>query len=119
MSRQITSKQVAQESIAHFGNAFEALVDTIELLWQEQERNKKLKPPISPRGTYVSRSTYQKVVEENKKLKQNIRTLLDDGHPDFLEVWVRWTDHFEKDTQFNQDLREILSHVSPQSPKTS
>lgn len=68
------------------------------------------------RGSYVSRSTYQKVVEENKKLKADIRTLvLEEDFSGQWEVWSRWYEHFEKQAQFNQDLREILSHVSPQS----
>jgi hypothetical protein len=80
-----------------------------------------------PKGAYVSRSTYQKVVEENKRLLADIKVLAMDWDKHttveqrnlYYTTVSRWQQHFQKNEQFNQDLREILSHVSPQSPKTS
>jgi hypothetical protein len=36
------TKQVAQETVAHFGNAMDALEDTIRLLWIEQDKVRAL-----------------------------------------------------------------------------
>jgi hypothetical protein len=65
------------------------------------------------KGKYVSRSTYQKVVEENKKLKQDLKliTTLPMHHPARIAVHKRWSEHFTKQEQFNRDLRDILIHA--------
>jgi hypothetical protein len=88
-------------------------------------------------GKYVSRSTYQKVVEENKRLKQDIKDLTTRHYKDarWLEVYTRWWRHFKKEHDFMDTLRAIFdpasplyggghlpdenNRVSPQSPKTS
>jgi hypothetical protein len=69
------------------------------------------------KGKYVSRSTYQKVAEENKKLKQDILALLDEGHPDHLEVWGRWISHFNAKAEQNALMDLVLKAADKVHPK--
>ena len=69
------------------------------------------------KGTYVSRSTYQKVVEENKRLRADIRALVDGDITQVYEVMTRWHKHFQAQKQFTADLREILTLGREQSQK--
>ncbi len=62
------------------------------------------------KGTYVSRSTYQKLKEENKKLLSDIRILTESGFPsaDKIMTLAKWRKKFEEDREFYVMLKEVL-----------
>lgn len=63
------------------------------------------------RGTYVNRSTYQKLAEENKKLKADLRTLVilkAGGSKNFMEVYEKWSQYFRKQKHSTESIREII-----------
>lgn len=73
------------------------------------------------RGTYVSRSTYQKVVEENKQLKRDIRVLilcpestLYEAFEEWEKVYLKWENYFKKNEEFNNMLIEVLTEAQRQ-----
>ena len=56
----------------------------------------------------IKRSVYQKVVEENKKLRNDIKSLVGMNSPeDESRAWSEWRDHFEKIEKFKSMLKEI------------
>lgn len=56
----------------------------------------------------VSRSTYQKCAEENKRLKKDIEALvMIDSKEETKEVFVRWREHFKSQRQFNALMRTV------------
>lgn len=61
------------------------------------------------RGTYVKRSTYQKVCEENKKLIADLKTICCSGDAvTSVDTELKWRKHFEEEEKFNSLLREVL-----------
>jgi hypothetical protein len=65
------------------------------------------------KGKYVSRSAYQKLAEENKKLKDDIRILVS-GSPEMKElVRSKWEKIFTEAVKFNYWLKEIALAVLP------
>lgn len=67
----------------------------------------------------VSRSIYQKVVEENKRLKADIKALVNyDQDPDkYIETFLKWKKHFKKQHQFNCFMREAAIQYLEQHPE--
>lgn len=56
----------------------------------------------------VSRSTYQKCAEENKRLKKDIEALvMIDSKEETKKVFVRWREHFKSQRQFNALMRTV------------
>ena len=73
-----------------------------------------------PIGTYVKRSTYQKVCEENKKLKADIYMLV--GMPLKLagqEVFNKWKEHFKKDREFKRIMKELANEWFDKNPQAT
>jgi hypothetical protein len=65
------------------------------------------------KGKYVSRSAYQTLAEENKKLKEDIRILVN-GSPEMKElVRSKWDKIFTEAMKFNYWLKEIVLTVTP------
>jgi hypothetical protein len=54
----------------------------------------------------VSRSVYQKLAEENKRLKADIYSLVMDD--DFEAVFDRWKKHFDQKAAIDKAMRDIL-----------
>lgn len=56
----------------------------------------------------VSRSTYQKVVEENKRLLSDIKLLVKDGIPSYDQIrcMKKWREKFSKEKEFHDMLRK-------------
>lgn len=56
----------------------------------------------------VNRSTYQKVVEENKRLLADIKLLVEDGLPSSEKILCigKWRDKFKKEKEFNDLMRQ-------------
>ena len=64
---------------------------------------------MEERGKYVSRSVYQKVVEENRKLLKDIRALVDNSLTiESINVRRKWCDKFQKDREFVNLISESL-----------
>lgn len=60
------------------------------------------------KGTYVRRSVYQKVVEENKKLLNDIRILTGDLTTKSVMLGAEWKERFRKDSELKDFIREII-----------
>jgi len=56
----------------------------------------------------VSRSVYQKLAEENKRLKADIYVLAMGGAADFAEVITRWKKHFYQKKAIDEAMRELF-----------
>ena len=74
-------------------------------------------------GTYVTRSTYQKVCEENKRLKADIYALVMANFEDEvsevlgIEVMDRWRDKFEKDKEFEKLMKDFAVQYFKDNPE--
>lgn len=62
------------------------------------------------RGKYVSRSTYQKLAEQNKKLINDIRILTQEGFPSANKILTikKWRETFEKENELYNLLKTFL-----------
>lgn len=65
----------------------------------------------------VSRAVYQKLAEENKRLLNDIRTLVE-LKPSFNQAMVRskWQEQFERDKQFRLLLKHSLNEYYKKHP---
>lgn len=66
------------------------------------------------KGTYVLRSTYQKLFEENKKLKEDIRTLSEEGIPSAQKILTlnKWRKHFRHEKAFEVQLNKFFAQIA-------
>jgi hypothetical protein len=66
----------------------------------------------------VSRSVYQKLKEENKRLLDDIR-ILTDPIPDekFMPVLVKWRKKFQEESELNKMLHEIAVQYLKDHPE--
>lgn len=66
----------------------------------------------------VSRSVYQKLKEENKRLLADI-LVLTDPMPDekFMPVLKRWRKHFQEQREFDQMLKEVVAEYIKEHPE--
>jgi hypothetical protein len=57
----------------------------------------------------VSRSTYQKVCEENKRLKADIKKLVMsyESAPEYLETLLKYRNIFREEKQFNAMMKDF------------
>lgn len=57
----------------------------------------------------VSRSTYQKVVEENKRLISDIKLLVEDGLPSAEKIIciIKWREKFREEKHFNDMMKRV------------
>lgn len=76
-----------------------------------------------PLGEYVSRSTYNKVAEENKRLKADIKIIVDpyllskQGIANKLALINKYRSELEKEYQFKTILQEIATaQLKPHKP---
>lgn len=67
----------------------------------------------------VSRSTYQKVCEENKRLKADIKILVESygDAPAYIETLLRWRKVFREQKQFNVFMKEAAIKYLEQHPE--
>ncbi len=69
------------------------------------------------RGTYVKRSTYQKVVEENRRLLTDIRVLTIEGvSPERILLIQKWRKKFAEDRRFNAILKQMAEEYFKEHP---
>ena len=73
------------------------------------------------KGTYVSRSAYQKVCEENKRLKIDIYTLVMSDIPHetglWMDVYDKWVAQFTKDAEFKRMMKEYAIQYFKDHPE--
>lgn len=68
--------------------------------------------------TTVSRSTYQKVVEENKRLKEDIKVLvIGPVSPEFKTVSQKWSVRFYEEDELNNALKEAAKQYLSKHPE--
>jgi hypothetical protein len=60
------------------------------------------------KGSFVSRSVYQKVVEENKKLLKDLRTICLGDPVKAIMLRIHWRKRFRREDKFWKDVYEIL-----------
>jgi hypothetical protein len=63
------------------------------------------------RGAYVRRSTYQHVVEENKKLLNDLRIISSDKSGAGVLLANQWREKFANDQQLNDSIMELILTV--------
>lgn len=76
--------------------------------------------PIKPKkGTYVSRSTFQKVVEENHKLKKDIVILVQEGMPSFEKLMTvkKWREIIKNQKNFERQIKDYFSTLQCKGAK--
>ncbi|MCB0446395.1 MAG: hypothetical protein KDD03_02595 [Gelidibacter sp.] len=61
----------------------------------------------------INRSTYQKLAEENKRLKKDLKTLTyDNNRSDNMDEWIetfeKWSDYFEKEERMERITKELV-----------
>jgi hypothetical protein len=71
------------------------------------------------RGTYVSRSVYQKVIEENKRLRSDLYSLvMMPGTRHAEQAKGKWNNYFIRRKQFNDTFIELIKQ-SYDKPSTT
>lgn len=60
------------------------------------------------RVSYVSRSVYQHLAEENKRLLKDLRTICMNPGIQALMLRIHYREHFRKEDKFNADLQKCL-----------
>ena len=58
--------------------------------------------------SYISRSVYQKLAEENKSLMRDLKIISTGDPVEAFIVRKHWRERFKKEEKFWNDLREIL-----------
>lgn len=64
------------------------------------------------KGKYVNRSTYQKVMEENKRLKRQIRILCLEPGVNAIKLRMELRDKFKREDGMNQAINDVLKVVA-------
>lgn len=66
----------------------------------------------------VSRSVYQKVAEENKRLMSDIKILTEEGFPSAEKILLvsKWRNHFQKEREFNEFMRLAVRDYIKKNP---
>lgn len=64
------------------------------------------------KGKYVSRSEFQKVCEENKRLVNEIRILVDENPSiEKVKITLKWHTKFNEGREFAEFLKEAFSQL--------
>lgn len=67
--------------------------------------------------TDIKRSTYQKVVEENKRLMKDLEILVISENADqFDKVFMKWYKHFMNEETFKNLLKNAIIHFAEDHP---
>ena len=70
------------------------------------------------KGKTVSRAVYQKLAEENKKLKADLKVLCFDGlSSDTIMLRIKWRNKFKKEADFNATLKTIATEYIKEHPE--
>jgi hypothetical protein len=69
------------------------------------------------RGGYVLRSTYQKVVEENKKLLQDIAVMVQEGiNPEAILLKIEYREKFKKQRMLTSLIKDAAKRYLDSHP---
>lgn len=72
----------------------------------------------TPKSGFVTRSVYQKVCEENKKLIKDIRALVNQENGAVrIPVIIKWRTKFYKEKLLNQELTSIAKQYLKEHPE--
>lgn len=72
----------------------------------------------TPKGKFVTRSVYQKVCEENKRLLADIRAMVVADNPDVsLATIYKWQKKFYEESKLNQELRIVAKQYLKEHPE--
>lgn len=72
------------------------------------------------KGQYVTRSVYQKLKEENKKLLADLKTICWSGDMDFIktfDVMDKWNDHFTKQKEMHDMITTFAKAYIKEHPE--
>jgi len=65
----------------------------------------------------VSRSTYQKLKEENKRLLKDIKLLVDKTYPvERIIAMDKWQKHFKEEKEFNSLMKDVAISYMENNP---
>ena len=78
-------------------------------------RRNKTNPML--KGTYVSRSVYQKLKEENKKLLSDLRTISMEPGIEAVKIRIKWCKHFKHEDDLNNAIRTVLRQYAKEHPE--
>ena len=66
----------------------------------------------------VSRSVYQKLAEENKRLKNDLKNICHNVlSAEAIQARMKWKKHFENEALFARQMKEIATEYFKQNPK--
>ncbi len=65
----------------------------------------------------VSRSVYQKLKEENKKLLRDIKTLVGPVNKNRINTFRRWQNYFRNEKEFNTMMKEVATKIILKNPE--
>lgn len=65
----------------------------------------------------MSRSVYQKVCEENKKLLADIKNLTGGDAKKHADIYVKWKTHFDKEREFNSIMKQVAGEYLKRNPE--
>jgi predicted aconitase len=68
------------------------------------------------KGTYVSRSEYQRVCEENKRLREDLKIICTGNPMESIALEMKWVAHFEKENKFNETLTSVCKEYAKSFP---
>jgi len=71
------------------------------------------------KGKYVKRSTFQKVVEENKKLRNHIAIMVKEGLPSFEKIQLvkKYREQIAVGTKLHNDIKQMLGIILEEDKK--
>lgn len=70
------------------------------------------------RGKTVSRAVYQKLAEENKKLKADLKLIcFNSDSEDAQDAFDKWRDHFKKEADFNSLMKDVCQNYLKEHPE--
>lgn len=72
---------------------------------------------MKKKGTPVSRSVYQKLAEENKRLRRDIEIIVMGSMPESILKRAEWKKVFEKELAFNRMMKEYATEYFKNHPE--
>lgn len=73
---------------------------------------------MEKKASPVSRSVYQKLAEENKKLKADLKIICFDGiSANTIPVRLKWHAYFQKEADFNSMMKSFATQYLKEHPE--
>jgi hypothetical protein len=99
-------KIVKQLESCNYENEASLLVNNVAFIALKRMAEK---PSSEQMRSYVSRSKYQQVVEENKRLVKDLRAICTGTAFEGIMARKHWKEYFERIDRENATIREILT----------